>query len=384
MPTLPASLRSLLADGKLTESEASSLSSAEVGAGDLRKLATSYGDLFSAGAGNALKRAAAARGVSVVVRGPIRSLGDHPASAAVLRGEVTLRSGSSSEAALHVQRALNAIANRSGNASLALLTSGADGAFGTESSTAVRIFQSSVGLPATGEVDQETAMRLEAELVARPPPNVGGVGATASLPDGEAIARAARDLVARRGADYGTAAVWRSPNPNIPGNRNPGVTSLGVEGRWKCNLFGLDALYLGGAEPPQYRTSTGEKGYYPIAVEIHNFAKGSSPALSNLGRIDLRGLTPAEKQRRVDALLRIARPGDIVTVDHPGPATVDGGHTRVVLANRMAADGTVEFAAASSSSAITYDMTPRQIAVDANEDFITLVRPIRRRAAGSV
>lgn len=350
--TLSATVRRALSDARLTADEVTQLKEAvqrgEVKGDELKLLSQRYGDLFQAGAGQALKAISPPQ-AHVSIAPPVRSIGDSRAAADVLNGSKTLSAGSpSKDAVLVFQRALNALASRMEKPQWALLGSGADGGYGNETTAAVKAFQADNGLPVTGSIDQMTALKMEALMMKNAPPAVGGVlGASLPVPDGDRIAQAARDLVATRAQDYGVPGTWKSPNPAVPGNRVPGQTTIGATGRWKCNLFGMDSLYAGGAQPPHY-----PGGNYPIAIEIPNYARGPNAPLIKLGEVwPGRAGTPEEARAKIDALLAIARPGDVIIVNHQGNDTADGGHTRIVVGNNYAANGTVDCAQAGSAQA---------------------------------
>lgn len=360
-----------LADAQLTTDEVSSLKQAvatgQVSGADLQLLAQRYGDLFQTGAGASLKAIAPAA-AHVVIPPPLRSLGDDHAASQVLSGEVTLQQGKPApkQAVLTFQRALDSLANRMSKPQWSL-PSGADGGFGNESTAAVKAFQTDNGLPVTGAIDQMTAYKMEELLKEHAPPAVGGVmGSMLPVPDGDAIAKAAVDLVKTRGPEYGIAPAWKSPNPNVPGNKTPNQTPLGATNHWKCNLFGMDALYAGGAKPAQY-----PGGAYPIAIEIPNYSRGANAPLNKLGEV-WPDKDPANMQAKIDAMLKIARPGDLLIVKHHGTDTADGGHTRVVVANNYATNGTVDCAQASYDAAV---VKPQTLGDFSREDAVYLLRP---------
>ena len=352
MPTpISNTVRRALADGRLTPDEINELrvavKSGEVKPDELKLLSQRYGDLFQAGAGTALRAITGQQ--NTVILPPIRSLGDSRAAAEVLSGARTLSDHSApKDAVLPFQRALNALASRMGKPEFALLGSGADGGFGPETMRAVSAFQAAYALPVSGQIDQLTALKMEELMIANAPPDVGGViGASLPVPNGERIAQAARELIATRAVDYGVPGVWKSPNPNAPGNTHPGVTPLGVKDRWKCNLFGMDSLFAGGAVPPHY-----PGGNYPIAIEIPNYASGPNAPLIKLGEVwPAKEGSPETAQAKIDALLKIALPGDVIIVNHQGNDKADGGHTRIVVGNDYAKNGTVDCAQASSDAA---------------------------------
>ncbi|MBS2031179.1 MAG: peptidoglycan-binding protein [Deltaproteobacteria bacterium] len=351
MPSISPTVRKLLSDGKLSADEMTQLKAAvqagQVQPSELKLLADRFGDLFQAGVGKPLVNLGKSVGQTITIGAPIRSLGDDAASAAVLSGQRSLSTSTpSGDAAVKLyQETLDALASRGGHPEYAL-ASGADGSYGGQTRDAVSAFQKNNGLPVTGSIDQNTAMAMEEALYTLPPPDVGNVTVSKPRPDGAKIAQAALDLIAKRGPDYGVAGTWKSPNPNIPGNKNPGTTPLGATNHWKCNLFGLDSLYAGGAKPPTY-----PGGSYPIAIEIPNYSMGPNAPLTKLGEVWPGKMTPDQAQAQIDALLKVARPGDLIIVNHPGSDTADGGHTRVVTANNYATQGTVDCAQAGTDTA---------------------------------
>lgn len=382
MPSISNSVRKLLADGQLTADEMNQLKAAvksgQVKPAELKVLTERFGDLFQSGVGKPMMDLGRSAGVPLNLHAPIRSLGDDPASAAVLRGAKTLSTASpkGDAAVLQFQHALEALGSRGGHPEYSLNAGGADGVYGSETRDAVNAFQRNHGLPQTGAIDQNTAIAMEEELYTLPPPDVGNITITPHRPDGDAIARAALDLVASRAADYGVGGTWKSPNPNIPGNKVPGQTPLGATNHWKCNLFGLDSLYAGGAKPPTY-----PGGSYPIAIEIPNFSTGANPPLIKLGEVWTGKVSPDEARAKIDAMLKMARPGDLIIVNHPGSDTADGGHTRVVTANNYAANGTVDCAQAGSAAAHVVAQTIDDFT---GEEAVYLLRPNQLRPSGNV
>jgi peptidoglycan hydrolase-like protein with peptidoglycan-binding domain len=371
-PILPNALSRVLSDARLTADEVSSLrdsvASGAISPNQLTSLAAQYGDLFGAGAGQAL--VALAPEGTVALAPPVRSLGDTRASAAILSGQSELAPGSKDPAVLTFQRALDALASRMNMPQWGLMgAGGADGVYGTGTAKAVGRFQMDNALPMTGRIDQMTALKMEELLMKNAPPDVGGVQGGLGLPNGDRIAQAARELVATRGPDYGVAPAWKSPNPTVPNNADPGQTRLGATDHWKCNLFGMDALYEGGAKPAQYPS-----GAYPIAIEIPNYSKGSNAPLIKMGEV-WPDKTP-DAQAKIDALLKTARPGDVIIVKHPGNNTADGGHTRIVVANNYASDGTVDCAQAGTDTALIRRET---LGSFTSEDAFYLLRPAQTR-----
>lgn len=375
--SLSATVRRALSDARLTKEEVSQLKEAvsrgEVKGAELQRLAQRYGDLFQAGAGQELLAIAPPQ-THVANAPPVRSIGDSRAAAEVLCGTRTLEQGRGApkEATLVFQRALNALANRMEKPGWGLLGAGADGGFGNETAAAVKAFQADNALPVTGAIDQLTALKLEALLMKNAPPDIGGIlGPALPVPNGDRIAQAARDLISARAESYGVPGTWRSPNPAVPGNRVPNETNIGATGRWKCNLFGMDSLYAGGAQTPHYGG-----GNYPIAIEIPNFSRGPNAPLIKLGEVWTGRGTPEEAKAKIEALMAIARPGDVIIVNHPGTDTSDGGHTRIVVGNNMATDGTVDCAQAGSDKA---HIRAESLGSFTGEEAFYLLRPALSR-----
>ncbi|HEY3446442.1 MAG TPA: hypothetical protein VGK67_08750 [Myxococcales bacterium] len=188
----------------------------------------------------------------------------------------------------------------------------------------------------------------------------------------QAIADAALDRIARFGKNYGVPGKWVTPNPKMPGNRRPEQTEFSAtEGRWKCNLFAMDTLYQAGFVPASYKD-----GWYPIACDLHDFAKGPNRVFDQKGEITLNALSYEDKQTRVAELLKQAQPGDLIIVKHQGGGGSDGGHCRVVVGNNFEKDGTVACAQASSNEAMVRDET---LGSFTGEDTVWLLRPCRTR-----
>ncbi len=168
-----------------------------------------------------------------------------------------------------------------------------------------------------------------------------------------ALASAAQNLATGdRAKNYGTVNPWVNIDPNhaAPVDRSVG----GLKDRWKCNLFGGNALAAAGFEPPYYGNRT-KGGEYPVAESWHNWARPSAefrarqtaagqPVVDyaarsrNASRFDLMDEVrptaiqdPAARRQRIEELLSRVQPGDVVTVDHPGASGSDGGHVRVCV-----------------------------------------------------
>ena len=195
-------------------------------------------------------------------------------------------------------------------------------------------------------------------------------------PATQSIADAALDRIAKFGKDYGVGGAWKTPNPGIPGNKHPDETAYtALQGRWKCNCFAMDCLYQAGFLPPTY--SKDGKGWYPVAVDLHNFASGPNRFFDQKGELKLNSMSEEQKQARITELMKQAQPGDLIIVKHQGPVQADGGHCRVVTANNFDKDGTVSCAQASFNSAIVRDET---VGSFSSEDTMWLLRPCRQRA----
>jgi peptidoglycan hydrolase-like protein with peptidoglycan-binding domain len=325
-----------------------------------------------------------------------------------------LQKGMRSEAVATLQRALMAAGLGSSNQSMAL-GSGADGIFGGETEKSVRAFQKASGLPETGKADRATLVELKKALagtiptnrpaattppVAVPAPSVrpttglrrpettapaattaapgvsssiaGGTTAPVgngiaakgaaptvgvTLPVGikpgtpEALAAAGRSLATGdRSANYGLKNAWKNIDPNHAAgvDRRMG----GLVDRWKCNLFGGNALAAAGFEPPYYGNKG--KGEYPVADQWQQWSTPSAEykaraaaegkpvvdlakAAKNPSRFDLMDSVrpaeiadPAVREQKIAEFLSRVQPGDIVTADHVSQGS-DGGHVRVCV-----------------------------------------------------
>ncbi len=197
----------------------------------------------------------------------------------------------------------------------------------------------------------------------------------AVITPGERIAQAALDRIARFGENYGVPGAWKSCNRDIPGNKSPDVTSYGaMKGKWKCNLFAMDTLHQAGFKTPSY--SKDGKGWYPVAVDLHNFAHGPNKCFDQLGELKLNDLPYEERQEAVAKLLANAQPGDLLIVNHQGPDIADGGHCRVVVGNNLSKDGTLDCAQASSDAAV---VRKEDLSRFTGEEVVWLLRPMRER-----
>jgi len=161
---------------------------------------------------------------------------------------------------------------------------------------------------------------------------------------------AAATLIRERKDNYGTNQPWYNLDPNhaLPANVRLGglaQSDRNPNGVWKCNLFGGNALYVAGFEPPYYGNRG--KGEYPNANQFYTFSDKYAAQFGNkvhfkmVDEVALNGLDEATKKARLIEVLRNAQPGDLLMVDHQGTDISDGGHTRVVMANDLQADGTI-------------------------------------------
>jgi peptidoglycan hydrolase-like protein with peptidoglycan-binding domain len=169
----------------------------------------------------------------------------------------------------------------------------------------------------------------------------------------EALVAAAQALATgERAQHYGFVNPWRNIDPNHAAPVD--VRLGGLANRWKCNLFGGNALAAAGFEPPYYGNRS-RGGEYPVAEQWHRW---STPSAEFRARAQQAGETvidharqarnpsrfelvdevrptaisdQAARRARVEALLARIQPGDVVTVDHPGASGSDGGHVRVCV-----------------------------------------------------
>lgn len=229
---------------------------------------------------------------------------------------------------------------------------------------------------------------------ARAAPTVG-----VTLPEGvrpgtsEALIAAGQDLATgSRAANYGTVNPWKNIDPNHAAPVD--VRMGGLANRWKCNLFGGNALAAAGFEPPYY--GKGGKGEYPVAEQWHQW---STPSAELKARAAATGETvcdhakskrnpsrfelmdemrptsiqdPAARLKRTEEFLARVQPGDVVTADHAGVAGSDGGHVRVCVGRDD--NGKPLFAQAKQDSA----RVVAEGASDANwgsEDALYILRP---------
>jgi len=403
MPVNPT-LRSLAQDGRFSQADAQTLrqavQSGQVSQAEAKDAASRYAEAMEPEAAQTLQDSFQAGARPRLTSLPEGMLGQ------------TLERGMRSESVTTLQRGLMAVGLSSGNAGMAL-GAGADGIFGRETEASVRAFQKASGLPETGKADPATLKALQQSLTGTssstttppPPPSATTpppaqtvrpatglrrpettpttptttpsttpastpertpttpspraaptVGVT--LPEGvkpgtrEALIAAAQDLATGdRAANYGTVNPWKNIDPNHAAPVD--VRMGGLANRWKCNLFGGNAMAAAGFEPPYYGNRG--KGEYPVAEQWHRWSTPSAEFRSraqqagetvtdyaktakNPSRFELADeVKPtqipdeAARRARVEALLARVQPGDVVTVDHPGASGSDGGHVRVCV-----------------------------------------------------
>lgn len=204
-------------------------------------------------------------------------------------------------------------------------------------------------------------------------------------PGSQTMVGAAATLIRERKDNYGTNQPWYNLDPNhaLPANVKLGglaQSERNPNGVWKCNLFGGNALYVGGFEPPYYGNRG--KGEYPNANQWYKFSDKYASGYGNkvhFKMVDEVKVSTSEEPARSQAiqeLLKKAQPGDMLMVDHMGDAVSDGGHTRVVVANNFDKDGTVQFAQASFDKAV---VKSEGVGSFTGEEYVWLLRPNRPR-----
>jgi hypothetical protein len=207
-------------------------------------------------------------------------------------------------------------------------------------------------------------------------------------PGADTMLAGAAQLIRERKDNYGTHQPWFNVDPNhaLPANVSLGglaKNDRNPNGVWKCNLFGGNAMYAGGFEPPYYNNRG--KGEYPNANQFYKFSDkyasqyGNKVHFKMVDEVRLDGLDHAEKEKRLIEVLKNAQPGDLLMVDHMGTDVSDGGHTRVVMANDLQADGTGQIHSAQAT------MTEGAIRGEGlssftGEEHVWILRPNRPRA----
>ncbi len=206
-------------------------------------------------------------------------------------------------------------------------------------------------------------------------------------PGSQTMVGAAAMLIRDRKNNYGTDQPWYNLDPNhaLPANVSLGglgKTARNPNGVWKCNLFGGNAVYAGGFEPPYYGNRG--KGEYPNANQFYKFSDKYAPQFGNkvhfqmVGELRLEGLDEEAKKQKLVEVLRSAQPGDLLMVDHLGTGVTDGGHTRVVMANDLQADGS---GAIHSAQATQSEAAVRSEGLSSfmYEEHVWILRPNRPR-----
>ena len=228
------------------------------------------------------------------------------------------------------------------------------------------------------------------------------------VPVGQRVADAARRLVNSDLGVYVETEAWRSPNPSIAGNAIPGRTQLGVRNQAKCNLFVLDALSMAGVNVPL------TNGRYPLALDVAEFAKAGGPlvpvditrlrtlqtgktqatdefdrqvdAALALAKPDAKGKRSFNawaseapyfraNREKIEALLRQARPGDVLVEKHHENYRANGAHMFLVLSNTFEQNGKVECAEANDKGAKIIHVVPQPFL---RADALYLLRPAER------
>lgn len=206
-------------------------------------------------------------------------------------------------------------------------------------------------------------------------------------PGSQTMVGAAAMLIRDRKNNYGTDQPWYNLDPNhaLPANVSLGglgKTARNPNGVWKCNLFGGNAVYAGGFEPPYYGNRG--KGEYPNANQFYKFSDTYASQFGNkvhfelVGELRLEGLNDEAKKQKLIEVLRSAQPGDLLMVDHLGADVTDGGHTRVVMANDLQADGSgsIHSAQATQSEAA---VRGEGLSSFMYEEHVWILRPNRPR-----
>jgi LysM repeat protein len=207
-------------------------------------------------------------------------------------------------------------------------------------------------------------------------------------PGGQTMVAAAATLIRERKDNYGTHQPWYNLDPNhaLPANVRLGglaQSDRNPNGVWKCNLFGGNAMYVAGFEPPYYGNRG--KGEYPNANQFYTFSDKYAAQFGNkvhfkmVDEVALNGLDEATKRARLTEVLRNAQPGDLLMVDHQGTDISDGGHTRVVMANDLQADGTGQIHSAQATQS-EGAVRGEGLSSFTGEEHVWVLRPNRPRA----
>lgn len=382
---ISATAQNLIKDARLSTNDVATLKAAvqsgQASVQDVEHLAARYVDALEAGVGDAMRKLLVDVGSRARVGAPIGNLGAAPG---LLNGTVQLPRDKDShkDYVPMVQKALIALASRTGDASMMMPKYGADGGWGTETETALKAFQLSKGLTQSGAVDLATAQALDQALRATRIPPIFAGGVDPNGPNLDSMKGAANALVTKRPDAYGVDDPWINCDPRhtLPAN----TPINGLKGKWKCNLFACNTMAAAGFEPPYYGNRG--RGEYPNANQLYKWSDKHAASNGNAGhaRFELRAeimnadrLSSTERELQIKALLAKVEPGDMVIVDHAGPGVADGGHCRVAVAKN--ADGSFDFAQASFTKAEVQTEGHSDLM---GEEHIWVLRPNKRRAEG--
>lgn len=373
MPPLPAAFASLIAANPLPLDDLGAQPLQSLTLPTLRVIARQALDLLGAGVGTLLLELGLPR---VDLAEPMHAA-DLVAAAGfadVLAGRKTVGKDSPDRLlARAIQRSFQALAARNPAAprKLILPTWGADGGFGDESILATRAYQEWRELPVTGVFGVAEARTMPAVLAASPAPDLFDAGHDVSIlgAGAQRIVAIAQKIVAATAARPYTRRVEgvtfsytaeRFGVPTTPGLlRMPGSVAYdtGTSPYWKCNLFG--GTVLGLAELPVPTFEVGRYRHYPRAERFGDLL-ARKPGWQLVTFLDHRDPTDPEIARtgrtqdtQIKTMLLGMKPGDVFFVDHPGPPTNDGGHTRICTrpAQKNDRDCAPEFAQARADAA---------------------------------
>ena len=297
----------------------------------------------------------------------------------LLNGSVVLpRSGSDHAAVGQLQGALQTLARRDGASELNVPRTGT---WDQATADAVKAFQTQQGLSADGVVGPRTAAALEKSLKQGQPSSIL-VGRMNDIPikapalDPASVGKAAEMLVDKHGDNYGVQDAWYNIDPNhaLPAN----VSLGGLKGRWKCNLFGGNAMTAAGFEPPYYGNRG--KGEYPNANQFFKWSDkyaekyGNKSHFKMVSELAVEGMEPEVARAKILEFMKTIEPGDLVMTDHRGGDVSDGGHTRVATTAFDPETMTFEAAQASSDAG---RIKTTGVGAFAGEEHIWVLRPNR-------
>jgi hypothetical protein len=373
MPVLPPPIKNLVSNARFTASDLATLRKAvqtgQASVEDAKTIATQYADTLEAGVGSGLHNLLQSRGSSTSVALPIANLS---AETALLNGQLVLPdAGRKHPAVRSIQRALIALASRTGVMAYMLSQFGADGDYGGETTQAVKALQKNQGLTVTGKVDGVTAKAIDQALRQTQVPGI----MSATPAD---LVQAGIELTTEPVAfNYGVEQPWVNIDPSHAVFTDRPFDFL--KGRWKCNLFGGNVLRKGGYEPPFFGNQG--KGEYPNANQWAKWSDkyaaqhGNKVHFQWIAEVAPVTLTDEQKLVAINEFLSKVQPGDFVMADHIGTEVQDGGHTRVAVSSNFASDGTVAFAQAHFDRAVIEQEGADQLFV---EETIWLLRPNRK------